>query len=188
MSTFVRGMSVYFIYFISFFHGSATALRDFIEKQKILSEARRFHSSDKDFLICTCNCQLFSMSWLVDLETAKISQSRDRNNYMALPSIFILFSESVNSIQNARKRFLGALINHFSPLTIGGLQLSQENWNHFYLDGFTKHSVKWARPEKISLDLWNDTLTVCSSRNQILVSNRPKFIWKAILALSTINI
>ena len=99
------------------------------------------------------------------------------------------FSESVNSIQNARKRFLGALINHFSPLTIGGLQLSQENWNHFYLDGFTKHSVKWARPEKISLDLWNDTLTVCSSRNQILVSNRPKFVWKgALLSLSTINI
>ena len=67
MSTFVRGMSVYFIYFISFFHGSATALRDFIEKQKILSEARRFHSSDKDFLICTCNCQLFflCLDWLI---------------------------------------------------------------------------------------------------------------------------
>ena len=127
------------------------------------------------------------MSWLVDLETAKISQSRDRNNYMVclLFHSCIFFSESVNSIQNARKRFLGALINHFSPLTIGGLQLSQENWNHFYLDGFTKHSVKWARPEKISLDLWNDTLTVCSSRNQILVSNRPKFIWKAALALSS---
>lgn len=94
MSTFVRGMSVYFIYFISFFHGSATALRDFIEKQKILSEARRFHSSDKDFLICTCNCQLFfSMSWLVDLETAKISQSRDRNNYMAYLQFYSFFRE-----------------------------------------------------------------------------------------------
>ena len=94
MSTFVRGMSVYFIYFISFFHGSATALRDFIEKQKILSEARRFHSSDKDFLICTCNCQLFfSMSWLVDLETAKISQSRDRNNYMACLQFYSFFRE-----------------------------------------------------------------------------------------------
>ena len=58
-------------------------LRDFIEKQKILSEARRFRGGDKDFLICTCNCQLFfTMSWLVDLETAKISQSRDRNNYI----------------------------------------------------------------------------------------------------------
>jgi len=34
-------------------------LRDFIEKQKILSEARRFRGGDKDFLICTCNCQLF---------------------------------------------------------------------------------------------------------------------------------
>ena len=94
MSTFVRGMSVYFIYFISFFHGSATALRDFIEKQKILSEARRFHSSDKDFLICTCNCQLFfTMSWLVDLETAKISQSRDRNNYMACLQFYSFFRE-----------------------------------------------------------------------------------------------
>lgn len=69
-------------------------LRDFIEKQKILSEARRFHSSDKDFLICTCNCQLFfSMSWLVDLETAKISQSRDRNNYMACLQFYSFFRE-----------------------------------------------------------------------------------------------
>ena len=160
-------------------------LRDFIEKQKILSEARRFHSSDKDFLICTCNCQLFflCLDWLI--WRLRKFRKAETEIIIWLAFNFILFSESVNSIQNARKRFLGALINHFSPLTIGGLQLSQENWNHFYLDGFTKHSVKWARPEKISLDLWNDTLTVCSSRNQILVSNRPKFIWKAALALSS---